>query len=166
MASIAGDDSAADSIPVALVATVLVMAIITGFTAVGLKNAMPAVQLASVDRQVDTIANDCRFLLSLAPRNPGDPCSPHGAYQTIEIDLPDGTEYLSFGQDPDSGDGHPGTIYYKVCGTKKAVIVDTGATFQASDGGSAILRSGRYDIGIEYARDSLGHRYLLISGIK
>ncbi|MGA9139859.1 MAG: hypothetical protein WBZ29_06520 [Methanocella sp.] len=161
----ADDDSAADSIPVALVASLLVMAIIVGFAAVGLKNATPAIQLASADRQVGAMANDCRFLLSLAPRNMDDPCSPKGAFREMEIVLPDGTEYLSFGRDPDSGDGHPGTIYYKVCGTKKSVIVDTGATFKASDGSSTILRSGRYDISFEYARDVPGHRYLLISNL-
>lgn len=163
MASIARDDSAADSIPVALVATVLIMAIITGLAAFGLTNAVPAVQLATVDRQASAMANDCRFLLSMAPRNLDDPCSPQGAFRAIELELPDGLEYLSFGYDSDSGNGHQGTIYYKVSGTKKAVIVDERAIFQSTDDSYVILRSGRYDVCIEYARDTLGHRYLLIS---
>ncbi len=163
MVSTTRDDSAVDSIPVALVASILVVAIITGLAAFGLTNATPAIQLATVDRQVSAMANDCRFLLSLASRNLDDPCSPQGAFRVVEIDLPDGTEYLSFGRDPDTGDGHPGTIYYKVCGTKKAIIVDNGAAFMTSDGSSTILRSGRYDISIEYARDTLGHRYLLVT---
>jgi hypothetical protein len=162
MASMARDESAADSIPVALVATVLVMAVITGLAAIGLTNAGPAIQMAAVDRQVSAMANDCRLLLSMAPRNLDDPCSPQGAFRAIELDLPDGLEYLSFGYDPDSGGGHEGTIYFKVCGTKKAIIVDERAMFLAADDSYTILSSGRYDLYVEHARDALGHRYLLI----
>lgn len=161
--SIARDESAADSIPIALIATVLIMAIITGLVAFGLTNAAPAVQLATVDRQVSTMANDCRLLLSMAPRNLDDPCSPRGAFRAIEINLPDGLEYLSFGYDPDSGRGHQGTIYYKVYGTKKAIIVNEGASFMAAIDSPTILQSGRYNLYIEHAHDALGHRYLLIS---
>ncbi len=63
------------------------------------------------------------------------------------------------------GRSHEGTIYYKVGGSKKAIVVDERARFRAADGSHVILRSGRYDVGIEYARDALGHRYLLIFGL-
>ncbi|OPY26125.1 MAG: hypothetical protein A4E28_02720 [Methanocella sp. PtaU1.Bin125] len=163
MASIAGDDRAADTIPIALVATVLVIAIMTGLAAFGLTNAAPAVQMAAVDRQVGVMANDCRLLLSMAPRNLDDPCSPQGAFRLIALDLPDGLEYLSFGYDPDSGGGHRGTIYYAVCGTKKALIVDESAVFRTAGSGRTMPGPGRYELCIEYARDAPGHRYLLVS---
>jgi hypothetical protein len=159
------DDSAADSLPVALVGTVVLMAVIVALAAFGLRNATPSVEMASVDCPVNAMANDCRFLLSLAPRHLDDPGSPPGATRIEQLDLPEGLEYLSFGIDPETGRGHEGTIYYKVCGSKKAIVVDERARFRAAEGSQYILRSGRYDVCIEYACDALGRRYLLLSGV-
>jgi hypothetical protein len=158
------DDSAADSLPVALAGTVILVTIIISLTASGIMNATPAAEMASVDRQAKTVANDCRFLLSLAPRSMDDPGSSPGAMRYADFDLPEGTEYLAFGCDPDSDEGHAGTIYYKVLGSKKAIIVDERAIFRAKNGGHIIFRSGRYSLGIEYVCDTIGRRILLISG--
>jgi hypothetical protein len=157
------DNRAVDSIPVALAATVIVIAIIVGLAAFGIGNATPAIQLASVDTQANAVANDCRYLLSLAPRYLDDPCSPQGAYRTMELDLPEGTEYLSLGFDPEADGKADGLIYYKVCGSKKAIIVDRLMKFKTASGDRMILRSGKYRISLEYARDALGQRYLLVT---
>ena len=85
--------------------------------------------------------------------------------RTVQLDLPEGTEYLSFGYDPDSRSGNRGTIYYKVSGSKKAIVVDGSATFRAADGSNALLRPGRYHISIEYTCDAVGRRYLLVSSL-
>lgn len=159
------DDSAADSLPIALAGTVILLTVIVSLAAIGTKNAMPSVELASVDRQAEAAANDCRLILSMAPRHLDDPCAPPGAMRYVEFDLPEGTEYLSLGYDPDSGGGHGGTIYYKVSGSNKAIIVDERATFRATEGDRVILGPGRYGLCIEHACDVLGHRYLLISGM-
>jgi hypothetical protein len=158
-----GDDSAADTLPVALAGTVILMAVIVALMAFGIRNAMPSVETASADSQAQAVANDCRFLLSLAPRHLDDPGSPPGAMRNVELDLPEGTEYLSFGYDPDTDEGHGGTIYYNVGGSKKAIVVDERAKFEAVEGAHTVLRSGRYDLCIEYACDALGQRYLLVS---
>ncbi len=158
------DDSAVDSLPIALVGTIIVLALLVVITASGMRNVTPAVEMASVDGQVNAMANDCRFLLSLAPRQMDDPGSPPGAMRYAEFDLPEGTEYLSFGHDPDSGEGHAGTIYYKVTGSKKAIVVDERAIFRIKNGGHIILRPGRYSLGIEYVCDTIGRRILLVSG--
>jgi hypothetical protein len=157
------NDCAVDSLPVALAGTVILMALIVAITVAGIRNVTPAVEMAAVDGQVNVMANDCRFLLSLAPRPMDDPGSPPGALRLADFDLPEGTEYLSFGFDPESGGGHEGTIYYKVSGSKKAVVVDERATFRAKEGAHMILRSGRYHLCIEYALDSLGVRLLLLA---
>lgn len=159
------DDSAVDSLPFALAGTVILLAVIVALTAFGVRNATPSVETASVDGQVNALANDCRFLLGLAPRPMDDPGAPPGATRIERLDLPEGVEYLSFGYDPDTKSGHEGTLYYKVGGSKKAIIVDERVRFRAADGSHALLRSGRYDVCIEYACDALGHGYLLISGI-
>jgi hypothetical protein len=154
------DDSAADSLPVALAGTVILMAVIVGLAAFGIMNATPAVEMASVDGQVKAVANDCRFLLSLAPRHLDDPGSPAGAMRYADFDLPEGTEYLSFGHDPESGGGHAGTIYYKVSGSKKAFVVDERVIFRPE----TVLKAGHYHVSFEYSCDALGYRYLLLSG--
>jgi hypothetical protein len=159
------DDSAADSLPLALAGTMILVAVIVALTAFGIRNATPSVEMASVDRQTEAIANDCRFLLSLAPRHLDDPGSPPGAMRNVEFDLPEGTEFLSFGYDPESGGGHGGTIYYKVCGSKKAIVVDERAIFRAAEGSHTILRPGMYHLRVEYACDALGRRYLLLSAV-
>lgn len=158
------DGSGADSLPVGLVATTIVVALLVALVAFGIADALPAIELASVDRQAGAAANDCRFLLSLAPRHLDDPGAQPGATRIIHFDLPEGTEYLSFGFDPDTGDGHEGTIYYKVLGSKKALVVDERASFLSPDGSKMLLRSGSYRIQVEYACDALGRRYLLVSG--
>ncbi len=158
------DDSGADTLPVGLVATTIVVALLVALVALGITNALPAVELASVDRQAGAAANDCRFLLSLAPRHLDDPGAPQGAVRILQFDLPEGTEYLSFGFDPNTGRGHGGTIYYKVRGNKKALVVDERASFRSPDGGRTWLRAGSYCIQVEYACDALGHRYLLVYG--
>jgi len=157
------DDSAVDSLPVALAATTIVITLIVGLVAYGITNALPAVEMASVDRQAHQAANECRFLLTLAPRSLDDPCSPPGATRIVQLSLPEGTEYLSFGFDPDAGGGHGGTIYYKVHGSKKALVVDERASFQTADGDSMLLKAGRYSLSVEYACDALGRRYLLLT---
>jgi hypothetical protein len=160
------DDSAVDSLPVALVGTVILLAVIVALAAFGVWNATPSVATASVDCQVNAMANDCRFLLALAPRPMDDPGAPPGATRIEWLDLPESLEYLSFGSDPEAEDGsHEGTIYYKVGGSKKAIVVDERARFRAADGSHTILLSGRYDVYIEYVCDAIGHRYLLLSGL-
>lgn len=165
MASMVRDDTAVDSIPVALAGTVILIALIIGVATFGLKNVAPAVRQASADGQANSLASDCRFLLSLAPRCLDDPGSPRGASRTMELNLPDGTEYFSFGLDPETGEGCEGAIYYKAGGSKKVIVVDEMAAFRSPCGGSTLLRAGRYRISIEYAIDSTGHRYLLVSGV-
>lgn len=160
------DDSATDSLPIALAGMVILIAIIVSLAAFGVRNAMPSVEMASVDRQAATLANDCRFLLSMAPRCLDDPGSPPGAMHNVKLNLPASTEYLSFGYDPDSEGGHEGTIYYRVSSSKKAIVVDERAAFCTADGEHVILRPGSYDLRIEYARDALGRRYLQISGLR
>lgn len=157
------DDFAVDSLPIALAGTVILIAVIVALTTFGVTNATPSIEMASADRQAQAAANDCRFLLSLATRSLDDPGSPPGAMRYVDFDLPEGTEYLSFGFDPESGGGHRGTIYYKVSGSKKAVIVDERAIFRTKEDDHAILRSGRYRLSIEYARDALGSRLLLVA---
>jgi hypothetical protein len=158
------DDSAVDSLPVALAGTVILIAVIVGLAAYGIRNVSPAVKMASVDGQVKAVANDCRFLLSQAPRHLDDLGSSPGAMRNVQLNLPEGTEHLSFGYDPDTGGGHEGTIYYKVSGSKKAIVVDERVTFDAAGENPVILRPGSYDLCIEYTCDTLGHRYLLVSG--
>jgi hypothetical protein len=159
------DVSAVDSLPVALVGTVILLAVIVALAAFGVRNASSSVAMASVGGQVNAMANDCRFLLALAARPLDGPGVPPGATRIERLDLPEGIAYLSFGYDPDTGSGHEGTIYYNAGGSKKAIVVDERMRFRAADGSSGILRSGRYYISIEYARDAIGNRYLLISGI-
>jgi hypothetical protein len=159
------DDSAVDSLPVALAGTVILVSLIVALMAFGIRDVTPSVEMASADRQVRAVANDCRLILSMAPRHLDDTGSPPGALRNLVFDLPGGTDYMSFGYDPDSGGGHEGTIYYKVDGSKKAIVVDERARFLAAGGGHTILRPGRYYLCLEYACDALGHRYLLLSGV-
>jgi hypothetical protein len=160
------DELGADSLPSAIAGAALLMAIIAGLAAAGIDNAMPAAETASADGQADSLANECRLLLSMAPGNLADPGSAAGAFQVVELSLPADTEYLSFGLDPEAGRSHPGTIYYKVAGTKKAVVVDRDVRFLGPGGRSTepgpVLRAGRCRVTIEHWRDALGQRYLLV----
>ena len=141
------DDRGVDSIPVALVASALMLALVLGFAAIGLKNAQPMVSAASVDDQVSKMANGCRAMLASAPRNLLDPASPPGATRSFELALPQDTEYVGLGYDPEAEVSDEGTIYYKVHGSKKAIIVDKNVKFREGEkSGSEIVPSDSHTV--------------------
>jgi hypothetical protein len=169
------DDNGVDSLPVALVASALLLALVLGFAAMGLKNAQPMVSTASVDDQVSKMANGCREMIASAPRDLHDPASPPGATRQFELTLPQDTEYVGLGYDPEAEVSDEGTIYYKVHGSKKAIVVDKNVKFRQcgksgidvfpTDGHMVIYGGGRRDIILEYARDSaFDERYILCTG--
>lgn len=167
------DDRGVDSLPVALVTSALLLALVLGFTAIGLKNAQPMVSAASVDDQVSKIANGCRAMLASAPRNLLDPASPPGATRSFELALPQDTEYVGLGYDPEANVSDEGTIYYKVHGSKKALVVDKSIKFREksgsdvipSDGHTVIYGGGKIEITLEYAYDpAFDERYILCKG--
>lgn len=168
------DDMGVDSMPVALVASALLLALILGFVATGLKNVQPMVSDASVDDQVSRMANGCRAMLASAPRDLGDPGSPPGAVRRFELSLPEDMEYIGLGYDPEARGSDEGTIYYKVHGSKKAIVVDTNVKFREGEkrsdgfvpsGHTVLYGGGRRDLTLEYAYDpASGGRYILSTG--
>ena len=165
------DDIGADTLPMAFVATLLIAAAIVGIATVGIDNASPVIDAGSVDVQAETLAADCRALLTCDPRYLEDPGSPAGATKIVELSLPGSTEYFGLGADPGAEEGDEGVIYYSVAGSKKAVVVDSGVSFRPRGDGTLssalkaehdVLRGGRYVLEIEYACDGAGNRYLLV----
>lgn len=157
-----GDESGADSLPVDLAGCIIIAAITAGLALYGIHTAMPLVDESIVDGQVHDAAKDCRSLLACSARDILDPCSPPGTSMTITFALPEDTEYVAFGADPDSDSPHRGTIYYKVHGTKKAVIVDEWAEFRGSGMPATITGGGKYEVCIELAFDPVTNKKLLV----
>lgn len=168
------DDSGVDSMPVAMVATALLVALLLALIATGLKTTQPIVSVASVDDQISKIANACRAMLTSAPRDLSDPASPPGASRLFTLRLPGDTEYVGFGFDPEGYASHEGTIYYRVHGDKRAIVVDDGVKFREGEkrGGKVVpslrhtvLYGGTYDLTLEYAYDAaFDERYLISTG--
>jgi hypothetical protein len=160
------DERGVDSLPVALAASLILLAVIFSLAAQGLRQAEPAVSTASVDCQVATICNDCKALLACSPRDLLDPASPPGARKTAAISLPPDTAYLAFGADPGSENSDEGTIYYEVHGNKKAVHVDRirfREGVRPSQKHRIIEGGGKYELTIEYQYDrGLDQKYLVI----
>lgn len=165
------DDIGADTLPVALVATLLLTAAIVGIAAMGLDNVSPVIAAGSADVQAEALAADCRALLACAPRYLEDPGSPAGATKIMELSLPGSTEYFGLGTDPAGEEGREGVIYYSVAGSKKTVVVDSGVSFRSRGDGTlasvfkaehVVLPGGRYVLEVEYACDGAGNRYLLV----
>jgi hypothetical protein len=160
------DERGVDSLPVALAASLIVLAVIFSLTAQGLRQAEPAVSTASVDGQVSAICDECKALLACSPRDLLDPASPPGARKMVTISLPPDTAYLAFGTDPGSENSDEGTIYYSVHGNKKAVHVDR-IKFREGIPASHLHRiiegGGKYELTIEYQYDrGLDQKYLVI----
>lgn len=167
------DDHGVDSLPVALASSLIILALIASLAAIGLRNAQPMVSTASVDSQISTLSNDCNAMLASSPRDLLDPASPPGASKTIRLSLPEDTEYVAFGIDPDADNVSEGTIYYKVHGNKKAVIVDRAVKFREGDvKGNVVTPSqrhrvisggGRQQLTLEYEYDrAFGEKYIVI----
>jgi len=162
------DDRGVDSLPLALAASLMILAAIVALAALGLREAGPMVSTASVDGQIQEMANGCRALLVGSPRDLLDPASPAGASMEITLSLPRDTGYVSFG-----GGEAEGTVYYEVHGNRKAVVIDRGVklregakkggTIVPSRGHRVLEGGGEYELTIEYEYDrGLGERYLVI----
>lgn len=162
-----------DSLPVALAASMVVLAAIVWLVAQGLQDIEPAASTSSVDGQVSALSNDCKAMLACSPRDVLDPASPAGACKAITLSLPGDTEYVAFGADPGSESACEGAIYYKVHGNKKVVVVDTAVKFREgaergdvmapSGGHVTITGGGRYELTLEYEYDrSFGEKYIVV----
>ena len=68
------DDLGVDSLPVALAASLIIVAVIVSLAAIGLRNAEPMVSTASVDGQISALSNDCKAMLASSPSGPFRPC--------------------------------------------------------------------------------------------
>lgn len=157
----------ADSLPVALAASLAVLAAIVCLAGMGLSQVGPMVSTASLDGQLFTLSNDCKALLASAPRDLLDPASPPGATKKITLSLPPDTGYVAFGSAGDEG-----TILYEVHRNKKAIAlgkvklregVEKGGIMVPSKKHMVIEGGGRYEITIEYEYDrSLDEKYLII----
>lgn len=167
------DDLGVDSLPVALASSLIILAVIVSLAAIGLRNAEPMVSTASVDSQISTLSNDCKAMLASSPRDLLDPASPPGTSKTITLSLPGDTEYVAFGIDPGSGNVNEGTVYYRVHGNKKAIVVDPMVKFREGDvKGNAVTPSerhkvinggGPHQLTLEYEYDrAFGEKYLVI----
>lgn len=156
-----------DSLPVAMVASLLVLAAIAGIATLGLGHARPMVSSASVDGQLFELANDGKALLASSPRDLLDPASSPGASKTISLSLPVDTGYVAFGSGEEEG-----TIVYEVHGDRKAIALGRVRLREGIENEGIMLPSkkhrvieggGRYQITIEYVYDrSLDVKYLII----
>lgn len=156
-----------DSIPVAMAASLIVLASIVSLVSLGLSRAQPMVSTASVDGQLYALSNDCAALMASAPGDLTDPSSPPGASKTITLSLPSDTACVSFGTDEAEG-----SIIYDVHGNRKAIAlgnvrlragVEKSGVIVPSKEHRVIEGGGRYEITIEYEYDrSLDEKYLII----
>ncbi len=155
-----------DSIPVAMAASMAVLAAIACLAGLGLSRAEPAISMASVDSRLLELSNDCRALLASAPRDLLDPASPQGATKRITLSLPPGAN-VTFGSEEGEG-----TIIYEVRGSRKAIAighvrlregVEKGGVMVPSERHMTIEGGGRYELTIEYEYDrSMNEKYLII----
>jgi len=155
-----------DSIPVAMAASMAVLAVIACLAGLGMSRAEPVICMASVDGQLLGLSNDCRALLASAPRDLLDPNSPQGAVKKVILSLPEGTN-VTFGTEDSEG-----TVIYEVRGSRKVISpgqvkfregVEKGGIMVPSKEHRALEGGGRYEITIEYEYDrSLNEKYLII----
>ncbi len=161
-------EQGADSLPVALASSLIILAAIVALTALGLRQAGVMASIASVDCQMQETAGGCRALLAGSPRDLLDPAAPPGSTMKKTLSLPPDTGRVSFGGGRDEG-----AIYYEVRGDKKAVVIDHEVKFRkgVKKGGivvpsrehMVIEGGGLYDLTIEYEYDrGLDERYLVI----
>jgi hypothetical protein len=167
------DDRGVDSLPIALVSSLIILSIVLGLATGGLITVRPMISCSSADGQLSALANDCKALLSGSSRDLSDPASPPGACKKISLYLPADTEYVAFGTDPMADNVFEGAIYYKVHGEKKVLVVDKLAMFREGidDGGRAvpseshkvIIGGGHYELTLEYEYDrAFGQKYIVV----
>jgi hypothetical protein len=167
------DELGVDSLPIALVSSLIVLSIVLGLVTSGLITVRPMISCSSIDGQLSALANDCKALLMESSRDLSDPASPPGACIKISLCLPADTEYVAFGADPMADNVFEGAIYYKVHGEKKVLVVDKLAMFREgvedsttvvpSKSHKAIIGGGHYELTLEYECDrAFGQKYIVV----
>ena len=101
MRSFIHDDRAAMEIPLRLVVYVIISAMILMIAAIGLQNIRPLMVEDTLEKQVGDIRMALTTMQHGAARNLIDPDSAAGNMRIFKIILPDDSEYLAFGVDPD-----------------------------------------------------------------
>ncbi len=173
------DERGADSLPMGIVTCVIVSAIILGLAAYGLSYAFPVIDSALADSQIAKADGQLKDLLLCSPRSLLDAGSRQGTTKTISFSLPMDTQYVAFGFDPEGNVSSEGTIYYKIHGSKKALVVDTDVKFRKGEANALgwimpsdhhakpsddhlTITGGKRDIVFEYTYNpATGQKYIL-----
>ncbi len=95
------DTVAADTIPLKLVVYLGLLSAILILLAQGWSMAVPFLEDAEIEDQVETAALSIRSIQAGYARNPAEEFSPEGSMCTLKFSLPASIRYISFGVDPD-----------------------------------------------------------------
>lgn len=145
------DNRGAEALPMRLVVTVILFAVILGLLVSGLKNFVSDAQEKKLQGDLDVIEKRAALMYKLG----GTPET--GTREEIHISIPDSISYVVFGGMPGKGMGDMRTdnaYYYVVDGrtqTRSSI-----SRFRSSSGGPVILYPGEYDLVLELVKDNNG----------
>jgi len=95
------DTIAADTIPLKLVVYLGLLSAILILLAQGWSTAVPLLEDAEIEDQVETAVLSIRSIQEGYARNPAEEFSPEGSTCILEFSMPTSVRYISFGVDPD-----------------------------------------------------------------
>jgi len=143
------DNRGAEALPLRLVVTVILFAVILGLLISSLRNFISDAQEKKLQGDLDTIEKRAALMYKLG----GTPET--GTREEIHISIPSNVAYVVFGGMPGGmGDRTDNLYYYVVDGrtqTRSSI-----SRFRSSSGGPVILYPGEHDLVLELVKDSNG----------
>ncbi|MDD5617133.1 MAG: hypothetical protein PHH85_13140 [Candidatus Methanoperedens sp.] len=156
------DESAVEGMPMRIVVTVVVFAVILGLTGKAASDFIGDVKEKKLMDELDRIEKRAAVMyLQGGARDMNNPSDLSGTTESIHVQIPDNTAFVVFGRMPDgAADARTDNVYYYVLDNGRVQAKSSVARFS----GPAVFYPGEYELMLELVRNDNG-TFVAIRGI-
>ncbi len=156
------DESAVEGMPMRIVVTVVVFAVILGLTGKAASDFIGDVKEKKLMDELDRIEKRAAVMyLQGGARDINNPSDLSGTVESIHVQIPDNTAFVVFGRMPaGAADARTDNVYYYILNNGRVQAKSSVARFS----GPAMFYPGEYELMLELVRNNNG-TFVAIRGI-
>jgi hypothetical protein len=156
------DESAIEGMPMRIVVTVVVFAVILGLTGKAASDFIDDVKEKKLMDELDRIEKRAALIYTQGGgRDINNPDDLSGTVESIRVQIPDNTAFVVFGGMPDSeADARTDNVYYYVLNNGRVQAKSSIVRFS----GHSVFYPGEYDLELELIRNNSG-TFVVIRGV-
>lgn len=156
------DENAVESMPMRIMVTVVLFAVILGLTGKAASDFIGDVKEKKLMDELDRIEKRAALIYTQGGgRDINDPGDLSGTVESIRVQIPDNAAFVVFGGMPDgAADARTDNVYYYVLNNGRVQAKSSIARFS----GHAVFYPGEYELTLELIRNNSG-TYVAIRGI-